>query len=1390
MKAQESFSGGYNITYITMNNGLPHNFVDHLYKDSNGFLWVSTGGGGLARYDGYEFLYFNPNTTYCPLKSNFITGVCEDTRQRLWAISEGGTDIIDLNTLQPVIPDDPKNLLRPLLRQPATRIVRDVQGCIWLFADRTLHRITFDEAGKPHTRASMDSLPTNIMLRDVDEDGSMWTGIDGKVYKITQTPEGTLTRQLVSEHLTFIAETVFTDFLPNDNNVWIATDRGLYRYNRNSRALKEYLHNPNDPQSLSQNFLTDLTLTTDHRLLATTLRGVNIYKPATDNFEHLSTADHTHMPLNSNFINCVLVDGERIWLGTESGGINLLTPKRISVTNYRHNKEEAGSLSPNPVNAIYEDDKGILWIGTVEGGLNRKAPGDNRFTHYTVEHDGLAHNSVSALAADRHNRLWVGTWGGGISIVDKTRPQRSLRTITLYPPTAQPLLFIGVLTYDPINNGMWIGANRGLYYYDIATDRLSMPLEGGVAENIFGCIGSIIDREGRLWIGTSEGVYIIHLQERTPDGNFAYRHLAHKLDHPESPLIEKITCCYQASDGTLWLGSNGYGIYRRTVDAQGREQFTAYTTRNGLANNSVRGITGDERGNIWVATNNGLSHLQPTQNRFTNYTEQDGLISAQFYWNATCRTSDGMLYFGSVDGLSAIDSHIPPTLPTVTDIRFTHLRIDDQEILPGNLRYPRDIAVTDNLTLHERDKSFSLEFSALNFEAHGSGVYSYRLLGFDSRWIEVPDDRRFAGYTNLPPGNYTLQVKYTNDQDNSETALRELHIRIVPFFYKTTWFLLACIVMVLLAAWQLYQWRIRSLKQQRARLQRKVEERTRELTEQNLTLKQQNEKIIRQKAQIGRMAHKVQEMTLDKIAFFTNITHEFRTPITLIIGPIERALKLSYNQQVIEQLHFVERNSKYLLSLVNQLMDFRKVESGKFTVNPTEGNLLQFMETLLLPFDRFTAERNIRLRRFFRLPSPVVMFDEDAMHKLITNLLSNAVKFTPDGGTVTLYVAALPSPDNNTQSLYICVSDSGTGIPQDDLTRIFGRFYQSKHQPKFPVHGQTGTGIGLYLCRHIVKMHGGSITARNNRVKGASFRIILPLPKEIAATPPVDNLPQPTVGTPGEEALLPPAKAGINTLLVVEDNADMRSYIRSILRERFRVIEAANGAEALELLLSTQVDFIVSDLMMPVMDGLELSRRVKQNFAISHIPFLMLTAKTSAETRLDSYRMGVDEYLLKPFDETLLLARIDNILDNRRRYQRKFTMDMNIEELHIENTSDDRKFMNHVMDIMKVHYQNPHFDIDDLSDEAGVSRTLLNRKLSNLTGQTTGQFIRNYRLNIARELIVKCGDQGKLNISTIAYDVGFNDPKYFTRCFTKCFGMPPSELQAKEADTGNQKKDS
>lgn len=1374
------FSQAYWVSNISMNDGLSHNFVDDIYRDSKGFVWIAT-SGSLSRYDGYEFVNFKPNSPAHYIKSNFVRKVAEDRHRRMWVASDGGIDVIDLRDLHPMEPDDATGMYSEISTVPSGYVSTDNEGNVWIRNEKDVLRIEFDDAGAisgvakiPH---DTESVVTTFAVKPVGK-GMMLTSIGGKVCNLSYA-NGKIFASSLAPELEFEKDIFVSDYVEREGEIWVSTEVGLFRHNPATKETTIYHGAPGVPGMLNNDFSTTLAVTEKGVLIVGSLNGIYEYVPASDKFITIEASDINPMVqgLNNSFINCLLVEDSNLWVGTEGCGVNLFSPRNLFADMMRHDPHNPGSLSCNPVNAIFEDGDGTLWIGTVEGGLNRATGGDmRRFDHYTKESGVLSHNSVSAITADHEGHLWVGTWGGGVNVLDRSMPQRPGRVLNATDDGLHRVEYIGTLVYDPFNNMIWIGANSGLYVYDIKRDELKLAFPE--AMKVKGSAGAVVSPDGRLWICCLEGLFIVDLKGSHGSGEFSYSHHPNKLDAPNVNVREKLTCVAIAHDGTVWVGSNGNGVYRREVK-DGKEAYVNYNTSDGLPNDNIHGIAEDPQGNIWIATYHGLSCLK-TDGRFVNFGCNDGLDTEQFYWNATQRLANGHILFGSVDGLVDVKG-LAPEKKSERGVVFTSFAVGGDKSY-GNL---------EKSSLSESEKSFEVGFSALDYAGASNGRYFYRMNGFDNEWKELPAGRHSVNYTNLSNGNYTLQVKYVSPgQSVASAPVSEFNIEVVPVFYKRKWFIILVVLMVLAAVWSIYRWRVGDLTKQRNQLKAAVDEGVKEINEQksriedhalelqrqNEELKLRNEQISEQKMQLSQMAHKVQKMTVDRISFFTNITHEFRTPITLIIGPIERALKLSTNPKVIEQLNFVERNSKYLLSLVNQLMDFRKLESGKMDIVINSGNFRKFIDELIPPFKAYAEERGIEIKTVCHLTAPVFKYDEDAIRKVLINLLGNAIKFTPDNGCITLYIALFKSGRcAGGRTLYISVSDTGSGIPEEDIDKVFNRFYQGKSQIKYPLIGSSDSGIGLYLCRKIVEVYGGSISVCNNRRAGCTFRVVVPVAD--------DGIGEDLTLVEGGSGILESQASDVSvsqgsrlTILVVEDNADMRAFMRSILSDYYNLLEAENGEEALKLLSTSHVDFIISDLMMPVMDGLTLSRRVKENFTISHIPFLMLTAKTAGEARLEGYRSGVDDYILKPFDEEMLLARIRNILENKRRYQRQFVSDMEVDRLNIGEESRDKKFVDKVMEVVRQNYRNSYFEVGDFAEALGVSRSLLNKKLQSLVGQSASQLMRSYRMKLSRELIIRNRDTKSMNISEIAFEVGFNDSKYFTRCFTKHFGVSPSAM--------------
>lgn len=842
IKANDEFIARNNISYITMENGLLNDFVDHIHKDSRGFLWLATRGGGLSRYDGYEFVNYNLSDSHQKLRSNFINSCCEDSFGRLWITSNEGIDILDLSRDEIIYLKDRNGEVPAFFNQASTNPTLDSKGNIWVCSSNVLHKIAFDDEGNISNYYTLapPSPDYPVTIKDVDNDGNVWLAVGNEINKIF-TDEKELRATSINSQLRFADYVRIRALCVKENEVWIGTEVGLYRYNRNENITKWYGTN-NTSRGLTQHFITDLAVNSEKQLIVSTYLGLNIYNPVSDDFEQITmNTIGTFKTLNSNFINCLMVDEDILWIGTETGGLNKYIPKRLYTRNYVHDEKNPHSLLPNPVNSIISDKHGSLWIGTVEGGLSLLKKNTQEFVNFTTANSNLTHNSVSALAIDADNRIWAGTWGNGITAYDITKQGASFyKNVTSYNNPGFPLHFIGSLCYDPVNNYMWVGSDWGIYYYDIEAGKMYSPFEDlTVAFQIHNSLGAIIDTNGHLWMGCASGVYVFDLHSKS-DGKFKYTHLKYKLDTPDSNLTDRICSFLIDKDNTLWIGSNGNGIYKHIPKADGSiGQFINYSTKDGLISNVVRGILEDNDNRLWLSTNNGLSRFDKNSNSFTNFNRNDGLMENQFYWNAYSNSYDGMLYFGTVKGLIAINPKEYYNRHINSKVTLTRLSVMNEEIHPGSDYIASNISMEKTIRLHEKDKSISLEFAALNFDYPTTARYAYRLKGFEEEWIVTTSSRRYANYTNLKAGKYYFQVKYAANAEETE-QFTEIEIIVKPFFYKTRWFILLMAAMgVALFVFIAYR-RIYVLQKQKQILNKTVEERTHELKEQNVTLIKQN----------------------------------------------------------------------------------------------------------------------------------------------------------------------------------------------------------------------------------------------------------------------------------------------------------------------------------------------------------------------------------------------------------------------------------------------------------------------------------------------------------------------------------------------------------------------
>lgn len=908
--AQGSFAGSHLSKFIGISEGLPSNFVDDIMFDDAGFMWIATSGGGLCRYDGYEFIVMATEMEY-ELKSNFVRNVVEDGFHRLWIGTEWGIEVFDLmNSRMVSIPGTEGTAFELFQGGSCSYMTLDSKGCIWAKTGQTLVRIEFDDTGNAFRVDSLDDPRMEqpaMAFKDVENNGMVWIGMAGTIYRVRCADDG-LHAVPALPGFGYNPESLVTDYIVKDQDVWISTIDGLFRYNIPTGLWKKYTTDPDNDKSLSQNYISGLALTSDNTLVAISLKGANIYRPIDDSFERLSSdSDGDGCSLSSNFLNCVSVRGDDVWFGTESAGLIQLKTKRLAVSNYRHESLKDASIAPNPVNAVYQTDDGMLWVGNVESGLSYTMNLQEGFRHITAGNGSISHNSVSAIASDTNGNLWVGTWGGGVDVLSSGNPYKRVSKPVWRGAQSDRIDHVGALELDTLNNLMWIGCNSGIYYCDLS----SLEVYSAFQDQTSGCIGSCLDSEGQLWVGSRNGVHIIDLRSARRNGDrldFDYINLREKLDEPGSGVPDKIVSIIQAKDGTIWLGSNGNGIYRTEESLSGDLSFRNISMKDGLISNVVRCLEEDEWGNIWISTGNGLSMLSPGTMQFLNYSVEQGLLSSQFYLNASCVCADGSLCFGTVDGLSVIEPSRNSYQYPPLNLHVTKTSVD------GVVNYS---PYTSSVAIHERDRSLMFSFSTLNYATNSRFSYLYRMDGIDSKWYKVGASGNTITYPSLPAGDYTLQVKAIG-APGSAADMINLPIHVKPYFRHT----ILAKLLLLLAVWGIiliwHKRRTRFLVKQKELLQRTVDERTREINNQRILIEQKAEELDRQNAVLK---HEVEELAGNRLIIALNPAVPENSRDDDFKSKVMEVLKSSYSNPDLDVALFCDRMGMSKTSLNKKLQD-------------------------------------------------------------------------------------------------------------------------------------------------------------------------------------------------------------------------------------------------------------------------------------------------------------------------------------------------------------------------------------------------------------------------------------------------------------------------------------
>ena len=1315
-------------SYISINEGLSQSTVFSIDQDKRGNMWFAT-YDGVNKYDGYAFTVYQHNEDDPNSIANDISRIVKtDSQGRVWIGTRDGLSRYDeekdifqnffyekngkhlqVNGIEEISPE----LL--LISTPEGLIMFDIKES--KFRDDSFS-------------TAMHKTIASTLYRQ-DDQIYIGTSTDGLyTYSITQKTFEKVIPILGTKQIQAILQ-------QSPTRIWVATEgAGLFLINPKTKEIKNYLHSPSNPKSISSNYIRSLAMDSQNRLWIGTFNDLNIYHEGTDSFASYSSNPVENGSLSQRSVRSIFMDSQGgMWLGTYFGGLNYYHPIRNRFKNIR-NIPYKNSLSDNVVSCIVEDKDKNLWIGTNDGGLNLYNPITQRFTSYTLQEDesarGIGSNNIKAVYVDEKKSLvYIGTHAGGLSILHRNSGQ-----VENFNQRNSQLVNENVYAILPDGEGnLWLGTLSALVRFNpeqrsfttIEKEKDGTPVVSKQITTLFR------DSHKRLWIGGEEGLSVFK-QEGLDIQKASIL--------PVSNVTKLFTnCIYEASNGIIWVGTReGFYCFNEKD-----KQIKRYNTTNGLPNNVVYGILEDSFGRLWLSTNRGISCFNPETEKFRNFTESDGLQSNQFNTASYCRTSVGQMYFGGINGITTFRPELLLDNPYTPPVVITKLQLFNKVVRPDDETgiLTKNISETKSITLKSWQTAFSIEFVVSNYISGQHNTFAYKLEGYDKEWYYLTDSRTVS-YSNLPQGTYQFLVKAANSDGKWNPIPTALEIIVLPIWYKTWWALL--IFFATFAGFITFVFRFFWMRKS-MEAQLEIERRDKEHQE---------------------------EINQMKMRFFINISHELRTPLTLILTPLQEIINKISDRWTRNQLEYIQRNANRLLHLVNQLMDYRRAELGVFELKAKKGNAHQLIQDNFLFYDKLARHKKITYTLHSELEDKEVLFDANYLELIVNNLLSNAFKYTESGQSITVTL----KEENGW--LLLQVSDTGIGIPINKQGKIFERFYQIESE-------HVGSGIGLSLVQRLIELHHGRIELDSEENKGSTFSVYLPQdlsvykPSELASNDEQNEEEQvystnskamyfiDTEKVENESVESGDKKRG--TILIVEDNNEIRRYLSNGLADLFNTLEAGNGEEALEKLKDNEVDVIVTDVMMPVMDGIKLCKNVKQNIRTCHIPVIILSAKTDIKDQMEGLQMGADDYIPKPFSLAILTTKIQNMMRTRRRMLDKYAKSLEVEPEKITFNAMDEALLKRAMAIVEKNMDNIEFSTDEFAREMNMSRSNLHLKLKAITGESTIDFIRKIRFNEAAKLL----KDGRYTVAEVSTMVGFNTPSYFATSFKKYFGCLPTE---------------